>query len=327
MNPGIPPPISPEPADPARDAPRVETMTRQEFLRAGITTGAALFAGTLLSGVGPFTQWAEAAPANRLVIATTGSMDGKIQAIFQALGGIGRFVKRGSRVVLKPNVAWARTPAEAANTHPELVAAVVRLCLKAGARSVTVYENSCDNYHFAFERSGVQDAVIRAGGKMYAAHDGQFYRSERIPRGKVLRQAEIIGPALDADCLINMPIAKVHGGSILTLGLKNFMGLVRDRSFWHSTDLQQCIADCATRIRPHLTILDATRILLTNGPKGPGEVRKAGIVAAGTDPIAVDSYGAALFGRRAYDIPHIREAARFGIGELDLRKVSVSKIS
>ncbi|MBI2265334.1 MAG: DUF362 domain-containing protein [Armatimonadetes bacterium] len=147
-----------------------------------------------------------------------------------------------------------------------------------------------------------------------------------LPKGKVLKSVKIIQPVLEADCFINVPVAKVHSSAILTMGLKNLMGIVEDRDYWHTAGLHQCIADMITGFRPHLTVIDATRILLTNGPKGPGEVRNVGQVIASADPLAADAYGATLFGKRPGEIPYLVSARAQTSGEIELGKIEITKV-
>jgi len=147
-----------------------------------------------------------------------------------------------------------------------------------------------------------------------------------VPQGKVLKQAAIAKEIHEADVFINMPIAKSHGSATLTLGMKNHMGAVEDRWFFHRNDLHQCIADVSTVLQPDLTIIDATRIMVTKGPKGPGKVRIEDKVIAGNDQVALDAYAASLFGYSGTDIGHIKAAYDHGLGEIDLDKIDIQMI-
>jgi len=147
-----------------------------------------------------------------------------------------------------------------------------------------------------------------------------------LPRAKVLKSADVLREVRRADVFINVPIAKVHSGTTVTLGCKNLMGVVWDRGAWHRTDLDQCIADFAAEVKPHLVVLDAIRTLLTNGPKGPGQTASPGMVVAGTDPLAVDAYGTTILGRKPQDIGHLRLASAAGVGEIRLDRVKVKHV-
>ncbi len=241
------------------------------------------------------------------------------------LGGWGAFVKKGNRVVVKLNAAWASTPEEGGNTHPLLVESCVKNCLVAGAVSVIVPENPCSPARESFTRSGIDEAVRRAGGKMYCPTAKQ-YRKVAIPKGVSLKEASVIGDVLDCDCLLNLPVAKQHGGAQLTMAMKNWMGSVQDRGFWHRNNLHQCIADFSTFIRPSLIIMDATRILTTNGPRGPGKLEYPNQIVLGTDPVAVDAYGATLFGKQPFDIKYIKLAHDMQVGCGDLSLINLMHI-
>lgn len=145
-------------------------------------------------------------------------------------------------------------------------------------------------------------------------------------RERALQCLAQVRDVLETGCLINLPVAKTHGGATLTLGLKNWMGSVRDRGFWHRSGLHQCIADFGTLVRPSLTIVDATRIMVTNGPRGPGELKTPNQIVLGTDPVAVDAYAATLFGLEPFAVPYIQIAHGLGLGCGDLAKVVVQRI-
>ncbi len=249
-----------------------------------------------------------------------------IKSALQSLGGIERWVKPGNRVVIKPNAAWSRTPEEAANVHPELVTSLINLCYDAGARRVNIVEHSCDNPVSAFKVNGIKDAVAKTKAKLYALGDGKDFVTVSVPRGKKLKKVDIAKKIQEADVFINMPIAKTHSSATLTLGMKNHMGSVKNRWYFHINNLHQCIADVSTVLQPDLIIVDATRIMTTNGPKGPGDVRIEDKVIVGTDQVAVDSYAATLFGYTGRDIGHIANAYEHGLGEIDLDNVEIKTV-
>jgi uncharacterized protein (DUF362 family) len=297
-------------------------VTRREFLKS-IT---ALFLSSLVSPF--FPQKSEAvpllSPQKSKIAVIHGTDKAKlIDSALDAFGGINAFVKRGDRVVIKPNAAWSRTPEEGANVHPELLIRLINLCFEAGAKDVRIVEHSCDNYKSAFEINGMKAAVAKTKGTLVPLAKGGDFLTVPVPKGRVLSSVKIAREIREADVYINMPIAKTHGSATLTLGMKNHMGAIEDRWFFHRNDLHQCIADVSTVLSPSLTIMDATRILLTNGPKGPGEVRVVNKVVAGIDQVALDSYAATLFGMQGSDIKHIRAAYDHGIGEIDLTKVDI----
>ncbi len=243
-----------------------------------------------------------------------------------ALGGIARFVQPGNTVVLKPNFSVPRLPEEAATTNPDLVAAVVRTCLAAGAKTVKVIDYPFTNPVICTEKTGIKGPVTAAGGQFLTLNGGRdrYFRPVQIG-GQVLAAAEYSKDVLDADVFINMPILKHHVGTMLTLGMKNLMGVVWDRGFYHRTDLHRCIAETAAFKKPHLTVLDALRGITDNGPTGPGTIRAYNKLVLGTDPVAVDAYGAVLFGLKPADVEYIRIAAELGVGRMDVDKLKVIK--
>jgi len=250
------------------------------------------------------------------------------RAAVNALGGMKKFVKRGNVVVIKPNMAWNRRPEHAANTNPQVLAELVRLCKAAGAREVKVMDHPVDQPESAVMRTtGIADAAEKAGARVFSASSRAMYGTVKVNRGKVLRTAEVLKDVTRADVVINVPIAKVHGATGVTLGFKNFMGVVWDRGAWHdSASLDQRIADFGTAVKPDLVVLDAVRLLLSNGPKGPGRTKDQFMVVAGTDLLAVDAYGTTLLGRKPESVGHLRLARDLGLGEMDLKRVKIKHV-
>lgn len=305
-----------------------EGMTRKELLSRLARMGFALAGLEVLSmsDLLKLCRKAEAATPPMVVVARGGDIGLRLKRALQKLGGIEKFVPPGGRVIVKPNIGWARTPEQAANTNPKLVFALVWMCLEAGAKEVNVFEHSCDNFAVCFDLSGIREAVEGAGGRIYSADNYRMYARISVPRGKILKHADVVREVMKADCLINVPIAKVHNAVILTLGMKNLMGIIYDRGYWHRSGLDQCIADFLTVVRPHLTIVDAERILLTGGPKGPGRTRDLHKLIVAEDPVAADSYTTTLFGKKPEEIPYIRMAFEHGLGEMDPRRMKILEI-
>lgn len=264
-----------------------------------------------------------------LVIAK-GSDDPKrlVLAAFEAIGGMGQFVSRGDIVVVKPNIGWSRTVQQAANTNPEVVAGIVELCLGAGAKRVKVFDRPCNPARRTYRMSGIEEAARQAGADVQFVDERKF-REVAIPEGEAVKSWQIYGEALDADVLINVPILKHHSLARLTIGMKNLMGLLGGNRESIHIHFDQKLADVNTAIRPHLTVLDAYRILKAHGPNSgtPEDVELVRQVIVGTDPIAVDSYGTALFSSvtgqpiAAGELGYIRRGHEMGLGELDLEKI------
>ncbi len=249
-----------------------------------------------------------------------------LEAGVAKMGGWEAFVEKGKRVTVKPNAAWVSRPAQGGNTDPELVGACVAAAKKAGASHVVVPEHPCMDAEKAFSISGIASAVAKAGGKMVAVDEGGDFLRVKIPRGKTLKSADVCKDVLETGCLINMPVAKSHASAKLTLSMKNWMGSVKDRRKWHADGLDQCIADMSTVLKAKLIVLDATRIMLTGGPRGPGKMARPGRIVLGTDPVAVDAYAATLFDKKPFDVPHIRIAHEMKVGCGDLSRVEVVEV-
>jgi len=248
-----------------------------------------------------------------------------LAAGIERMGGWGAFAEPGRKATIKANAGWASRPEQGGNTDPDLVGAAVTALLAAGASEVAVPENPCSPAKQSFPMSGIADAVEKAGGRMKALEDAD-YRTVALPEARELKQAAVALDCLETGCLVNMPVAKQHGGARLTLSLKNWMGSVQDRGVWHRGNLHQCIADMSTLLRPSLVVLDATRIMLDKGPRGPGPLSWPHQIVLGRDPVAVDAYAASLFGMTAADVPHIRIAEAMGVGVGDLARVAVEHV-
>lgn len=302
--------------------------TRREFLKASLKGVSFLALSTILSSKG-ISYGENLLPSKKeepdLYVIEGTDYKKLIDEVFNVLGGIKKFIKQGDYVVIKPNTAWERTPEQAGNTHPDLVEETVRLCLSAGARKVDVIDHTCDNAENSFKISGVGEAVKRAGGNMISLADVKTFKEVSIEKAKIIKKAHVAAQILEADFFINMPIAKTHSSATLTMGMKNHMGLVKDRLIFHIRGLHQCIADISVFVKPDLIIMDCTRILLTNGPKGPGDVKILNKIVIGKDQVAVDSYGATLFGYKPLDIGHIRIAEEMGIGRADLENLKIEQ--
>jgi uncharacterized protein (DUF362 family) len=306
-------------------------ISRRQFIKgAAATTALPLFSSTL-----PFYgSLAHAAGEADLIIAKNGSPSQLLQAAMAPLGGMGRFVKKGQRVVIKANIAWARKPEEACTNNPDLFSALIKMCYEAGAKRVAVWDHTCDNYQFTFSRSGLKEAGQKAGADVFSGHGRNVYKQVEIPKAKKLKTAEVLRDVLESDVFINFPIPKHHYATELTLGMKNLIGIVWDMEQLHKIDLHQCIADINTLRKPDLVVMDAIRILTTNGPKGPGKTEDPGEVIASTDIVAADAYAATLFKHpktgkpfKPAEIKFVKNAYELGLGEIDLSKVRVKKVS
>lgn len=303
----------------------MSTLPRRRFLGATAATLAIswnnpLFAAPDAEGDGPWD----------MVAVRNGEPVPMYEAAIAALGGIGAYVKKGQTVVIKPNIAWDQPPEIPANTNPDLVAALVRDCLKAGAAKVTVFDHTCHNWERSYKSSGIADAVTGAGGIIAPANLESHYREVEMPKAVKLKKALVHKEILDNDVFINVPVLKHHGGAKLTICMKNLMGTVWDRRFFHDNGLDQCIADIAfAGRRPDLNIIDAYRILRRNGPQGraleDGEVAK--YLMMGKDMVALDAAAAKLFDAKADPLKYVRLAGEAGLGNADLSTVKIKRIT
>ena len=299
-------------------------MDRRTFLKTAAVTGlAAMFFDRLPGAEAPSDQVPD------LVAVRGGEPAALLDAGLAAIGGIERFVKPGQNVVIKPNIGWDRTPEEAADTNPELVAHLVKCCLKAGAKSVRVFDHTCDrDWESCYRRSGIGPAVEAAGGTMICGNLRSDYQTVDVP-GKALKKADLFRAVRECDVFINVPILKNHGGAKLTACLKNLMGTIWNRGQMHRLGVQQCIADWAGVRKPDLNILDAYRAMQTGGPRGNRASRilplKSLILSC--DMVAADTCGAKMLGIAPEAAKHIALAAAAGLGQNDLDKITIKKIA
>lgn len=266
-----------------------------------------------------------------LAVVRGGEPGEMVRQAVESLGGIKRFVKKGDNVIIKPNIGPAvRSYEYAATTNPWVVAAMTKLCMEAGAGKVRVMDRPFGGTaESGFANSGIKEQVEKAGGEIEIMSRFKFVSTD-IPQGKDIKKWDIYEDILKADVLINIPIAKQHGSSRLTLGMKNLMGTISNAQQFHF-NLNQRIADLSSRIRPTITIVDAIRILVANGPTGGDlkDVKKLDTIIAGTDIVAVDSYATMLFALKPDDIGYIKIAADMGLGIKDLSSLNIreSKIA
>jgi uncharacterized protein (DUF362 family) len=252
-----------------------------------------------------------------------------VRRAMAAIGGIERFISSGDEVIIKPNICTDYYSYEyGATTNPLVVGTLVSLALGAGASRVRVMDNPFGGTAVsAYKRSGIEDAVLSAGGLMEVMNKNKF-RSAEIPEGLDIQEWVFYQDILDADVVINVPIAKHHGTTGLTLGCKNLMGTILNRGQIHS-NIHQRIADLVSRIRPAFTMVDAVRILMNGGPTGGNlnDVRLSNTIIASADIVAADAYAATLFDKKGSDIGYIQAAADMGLGTLDLGSVKVEEIA
>ena len=309
-------------------------MDRRDFLKTLAVTGAVMT-----------VQRSEAMDilAQKLTNAGGGKVDlvavmgGEPEAMFRRaiteMGGMKQFIKPGQKVVVKPNIGWDKVPELAGNTNPKLVAEIVKQCLAAGAKEVTVFDHTCDDWQKCYKNSGIEEAAKAAGAKVMPAHLESYYKPVSLPKGVRMKSAKVHEAILNSDVWINVPVLKNHGGANLTISMKNHMGIVWDRGFFHRNDLQQCIADICTISKPAvLNVVDAYRLMKTNGPRGKSE---ADVVLAkglfmSPDIVAVDT-AATKFFNQVEKMPlevvgHLAKGEELKIGTMDINRLKVKRI-
>jgi uncharacterized protein (DUF362 family) len=294
-------------------------VERRDFLKTTAAAGLAVMC--------PRISVAEQEKLPDLVVAK-GADPAKITvAAVAALGGMGRFVKKGEVVVVKPNIGWDRAPEFAANTNPFVVGAVVKMCIDAGAKKVKVFDNTCNNAKRCYANSGIAAEAQKMGAEVSFVEERKF--REVDIRGTTLKKWAIYQDALEADKIINVPVAKQHGLSRLTLSMKNMMGVMGGKRGKLHGSIDEYLVDMARFMKPSLVILDAVRILVAHGPTGGDlkDVRKLDTVIAGTDMVAIDAYGATLFGLKGTDLGYVRLGAAAGVGRMDIGNMKISMIS
>jgi len=310
--------------------PRLTSMSRRQFLLRGVALAASVAVGgaagwQLPAGRAPCSL-AESGEPCQLAVARGGTPARLTEAAIIAVGGMERFVSRGAVVVVKPNIGWDRKPEHAADTNPEVVATIVRLCLEAGAKKVKVFDHTCNEARRCYTRSEIAFQAKEAGAEVSYVDERKF-KVMKVG-GEVVPSWPVYSEAVEADVLINVPIAKHHNLAGLTMGMKNWLGVIGGRRNRLHQRLDESIAELSRFFRPTLTVLDAVRILVRNGPQGGSldDVRKLDTVVAGTDPVAVDSYGASLFGRDGASLGYLRLAEQMGLGRVDYRRLNMREI-
>jgi len=304
---------------------------RREFLKNGLLVSAAV-AGASLGIIDPLEALADEYPDMSIC-------NGKDPALItrkavEALGGMKRFVKPGSKVLIKPNMSFARSPESGANTNPVVVREVARMCADAGASRISIVDNVLNNPADCMKMSKIPEYCkdVPNTHTNYVKSE-RLFREVNVDRGTQFKKMKVLSDALDADTLIAVPVGKSHLSSGVSMSMKGMMGLIYDRTSFHNRyNLHESIVDMVTVLKPHLVVMDGTRILSTGGPGGPGEVIPLDLVIASTDMVAADAQMVALgkwYGKKLEprQVKHIRIAAERGLGRIDIDKLNIKKIS
>ncbi len=298
-------------------------MDRRKFLKLTVLAGIGL---SMPSELNVLAEAAEASAQPDLVVAHGASPEQIVRVAIGAMGGIKKFISRGDIVVIKPNIGWDRTPEQAGNTNPEVVAVVVKLCFEAGAKKVMVFDRPVNDPRRCYVQSGIAPAASALGAQVDYVDERKF--KDMAINGEALKSWPLYSEVFEADKVINIPIAKHHGLAKLTMSMKNWMGVMGGSRRQIHQKLDESLVDLSMKIKPTLTILDAVRILTANGPQGGSlaDVKKLDTVVVGIDPVAIDSYGATLFGMKGSDLGYVRIGDKLGLGKMNLNNLKIKKI-
>jgi len=319
------------------------SSSRREFLlrtaKAGLAVAASGALGLFLHNRKPRQPRAALTPTRRdlsvptpagtpeFVLVRGPSPRAITQAAIRELGGMQAFISRQDIVLIKPNIAWDRVPQQAANTNPEVIQTLVEMCYEAGAKEVRVTDVSCDEARRCFQRSGIAAAAQAAGARVILPEEHRF--REVALGGEVLDHWPVFVPFLEADKIINVPIAKQHSLTRVTLALKNWYGILGGQRHRLHQRIHESLADLATFMKPTLTLLDAVRILIRNGPQGGSldDVRQLNLVAASVDQVAVDAFGVTLFGYQPADFRYLVLAESRGLGTTRFEDLKLKQVN
>lgn len=294
-------------------------MDRRDFLKHAALIGA---------GVATAPEWVRSAFAAEgpvVGMAKGGAPAKLVREAVGELGGMGVFVSKGQTVVVKPNMGWDRKPEQAANTNPDVVREVVVMCLEAGAAKVKVFDRTCNDPRRCYVSSGITAALegLNDARVELAQIDERRFRQVESPEALILKRWSYYEDVLDADRFINVPVAKHHSASGLTIGMKNVMGVIGGNRAVLHRNLPEALVDMNRVVRSHLTIVDATRILVANGPQGGRieDVRGLDTVIASEDVVAADAIASTLFGKSAKDLRYLQLAQERGLGVADVSRI------
>jgi len=307
--------------------------TRRDFLKHSALTG-----GALALGAGRlFAEDAVVKPVDMVIARRTLVMDPNddmaaiatklTEQAIANMGGMSRFVSKGDVVWVKPNIGWNKTPELAANTNPDVVGTLVRLCFEAGAKAVKVGDNTCNKPEETYQNSGIADAARKNGAEVVIIDNNRFKMVQL--GGEVLKEWELYPEIIETDLVINCPIVKHHGLSTATVCMKNYMGVIGgQRGQWHQ-NMAPCLADITRYMKPPLCVVDGVRILTNHGPQGGdlADVKRMDTVAAGVDIVGLDALGVELLGHKPEDIPSVANAQKAGLGKIDYRSLNLKEVT
>jgi uncharacterized protein (DUF362 family) len=304
-------------------------MKRRDFLRKSAGAGIAAGAAFGMRGYDRLWTTAPSLPKYDMVALMGGMPDAMFDLGIQELGGMGVFVSKGQKVLIKPNIGWDVIPELAGNTNPLLIKRIIEHCFKAGAKEVYVFDHTCDIWSNCYKNSGIEKAAKGAGAKVVPGNSESYYQEIEIPGGIKLKKTKVHELLLETDVFINVPVLKDHDSTRMTCCLKNMMGAVWDRGYWHGNNLNQCIADYALyEQKPALNVIDCYNVMVKNGPRGVSKEdvvqMKSQIIT--TDWVAGDAAAAKMLGVETEKIEYIQIAHKMGLGNMKLDTLNIKRI-
>ncbi len=307
-------------------------ITRRESIRRLLQwSGTVTLAGAARLSLFELPLARAAAANKKFIVEGIGQTDGfsvndLTKKVFEAAGGMRQFVSKGDVVVIKPNISWARPPHLAATTNPEVLQAVIELCQAAGAKKVRIDDKTIDNAKFCFSVTGTAALSKKTGAEL--VYPSSSLMREMKLHGNRLDVWPVYLPLVEADKVINLPVAKDHILSSLTLGMKNWFGAIGGRRGSLHRDIHPNIVDLAQFFKPTITLIDATRIMTRNGPSGgsTSDVVTRNTLILSDDPVAADAKAALLFGKKPQNIGYIKLANKWGLGTHDFSKLVQKKV-
>ena len=310
-----------------------QRITRRESIKKifKISSGVAL-TGILPHPFKPLSLASEISKKDKFIVEGIGqnknfSVKMLTRKTFEAAGGIEKFISKQDVVVIKPNVSWARPPHLAATTNPEVMTAVIELCQEAGAKKIKIADHTIHDARRCFALTGAGAVAQKTGAELIHPRSSMM-RDMKI-QGNRLDVWPVFVPIIEADKVINLPVAKVHVLSDLTLGMKNWIGAVGGRRNALHQDIHQTVVDLAQFFKPTVTLIDATRIMIANGPSGGREsdVAAGNRLILSNDPVAADAKAAGLFNFQPEEIGFIQLAEKQGLGTADFNRLAMKKVS
>lgn len=302
------------------------SMKRRDFVKKSI--GAGIVAGAGLASSRKLWSYTARFEDYDLVAVMGGDPGNMFDHAIKSLGGMETFVRKGQKVVIKPNIGWDAVPERAANTNPQLISRIIEHCLAAGAKEVYVFDHTINEWRRCYQNSGIEKAAKDAGATVVDGNSKGRYHAVEIPQGRNLKNALVHELILESDVFINVPVLKHHGGAGLCVSMKNLMGAVWDRSYWHANNLHQCIADFSSAVKPDLNVVDGYRVIRRNGPRGVSvaDVDDLKCQILSSDMVAADAAATKFMARKPEEIGHIRIASEMKLGTMDLSSLNIDRI-